>query len=52
MFKLKKGSNNLEKFYQIRVKSIEFLQENSTAVYLYDITNHIKSLELGSKLYI
>ena len=27
------------------------MQKNATAVYLYDITNHIKSLQLGSKLY-
>ena len=51
VFKLKKGSNGLEKFFQIRVKSIQFLQRHATAVYLYDITNHIKSLELGAKLY-
>ena len=50
IFKLKHRTKDLEKFYQTRVKSIEFLQESSTAIYFYDVTNHIKSLQLGQKV--
>lgn len=39
-----------EKFFQIRVKSIKFLQKKATAIYFYDVTNHIRSLKLSSKV--
>ena len=29
----------IEKFFQIRVRSIEFLQKSSTAIYFYDLTS-------------
>ena len=32
------------------MKSIDFLQESSTAIYFYDVTNHIKSLKLGQRV--
>ena len=40
----------VEKYYQIRVKSIDFLQKSATAVYFYDFTNQIMSMELSGKL--
>ena len=50
IFRLQNKEVKLEKFYQIRVKSIEFLQKSGTAIYFYDISNHIKSLQLGGKI--
>ena len=52
IFKVKKdaavsGGGTSEKFYQIRIKSINFFQKQATAVYMYDITNQIQALELG-----
>ena len=32
-----------EKYFQIRVASIDFLQKPATAVYFYDLTKHFKS---------
>ena len=45
-------SNDAEKerYYQIRVKSIDFLQKSGIAVYFYDLTQHIKNLELSRQL--
>lgn len=40
----------VRKFTQIRVKSIEFLEQKATAIYFYDMTHHIESLELESKV--
>ena len=39
-----------EKFYQIRVKSREFLQKSATAIYFYDISQQVKAIKLGDKL--
>lgn len=50
VFKLKAASRS-EKYFQIRVKSINFFQKDATAVYMYDITDQVKALELGSQLY-
>ena len=38
------------KFSQIRVKSINFLEENAVAVYFYDMTHHIEALSLETKM--
>ena len=40
----------VEKFYQIRVKSIEFVQKRATAIYFYDCTSQIMAMELNVKL--
>ena len=39
-----------ERYYQIRVKSIDFLQKSGIAVYFYDMTSYINSLELSRQL--
>ena len=43
-------SSAVEKFYQIRVKSIEFVQKRATAIYFYDCTSQIMAMELNGKL--
>ena len=54
IFKLKKkqttSTKPTEKYCQIRVKSIDFLQKPATAIYFYDFTSQIAAMELGSKL--
>ena len=40
----------VEKFYQIRVKSIEFVQKRATAIYFYDCTSQLMATELNGKL--
>lgn len=37
----------VEKFFQVRVKSLEFLQKKATAVYFYDVTKCFLSMELS-----
>ena len=44
------GADHAESYTQIRVKSTEFLQQDATAVYVYDYTNQFQALSLGSKL--
>ena len=39
-----------ERYFQIRVKSIEFLGKPATAVYFYDLTSHVKSIQLTGQL--
>ena len=39
-----------KKFAQIRVKSIEFLQTQATAIYFYDMTHHFDQLNLECKV--
>ena len=39
-----------EKFYQVRVKSLEFLQKNAIAIYFYDFTATIQALKLNKML--
>ena len=43
-------TSDVEKFYQIRVKSIEFVQKRATAIYFYDCTSQIMAMELNVKL--
>ena len=38
------------KFMQIRVKSIDFLEERATAIYFYDMTDHVQSMRLQSEV--
>ena len=38
IFKVTSKTTEMEKFYQIRVKSREFLQKSATAIYFYDIS--------------
>ena len=38
------------KFMQIRVKSIDFLEEKATAIYFYDMTDHVQSMKLESEV--
>ena len=38
------------KYQQIRVKSINFLEQPATAIYFYDMTQHLVSLELQSEV--
>ena len=40
----------MEKFFQIRVKSMQFLQKNATAIYFYDLTSQFESIKLTGKL--
>lgn len=40
----------VNKFTQIRVKSIEFMEESATAIYFYDMTHHIESMRLESQI--
>ena len=40
----------MEKFFQIRVKSIEFLQKSAIAIYFYDLTHQVKINQLSSEL--
>lgn len=35
---------NTKKFYQVRVKNLNFLGKSATAVYFYDFSNQIKTL--------
>ena len=55
IYKLKKqqgvNTKSTEKFCQIRVKSIDFLQKPAIAIYFYDFTSQIAAMELGSKLH-
>ena len=37
------GNNEIDRYYQIRVKSIKFKSKQATAIYFYDISYHIKS---------
>ena len=37
-------------YYQIRVKSVQFCQKPATAVYFYDLSSHVTSLQLSKKL--
>lgn len=50
IFKLS-NAQMVEKYFQIRVKSLQFLQKQSIAVYMYDVTDHINSLQLGNGLF-
>ena len=44
-------SNEIKiKYYQIRVKSIEFLSEQATAIYFYDFTHHMQSVKLEGEI--
>ncbi len=44
-------SNEIKiKYYQIRVKSIEFLAEQATAIYFYDFTHHMQSVKLEGEI--
>jgi len=38
------------KYSQIRVKRIEFLGEQATALYFYDFTHHVQSLKLEGQV--
>ena len=38
------------KFTQIRVKSIDFMDKSATALYFYDMTHHVDSLRLESQV--
>ena len=40
----------MEKFFQIRVKSMQFLQKNATAIYFYDLTSQFEWIKLTGKL--
>ena len=40
-----------DKIYQVRVKSIKFMQKSAIAVHFYDVTHQIKMLEDGSNLF-
>ena len=40
----------INKFTQIRVKSIQFMEQKATAIYFYDMTHHIESLKLESEV--
>ena len=39
-----------DKYIQIRVKSTEFLNEQSFAIYFYDISHHIESIKLETEM--
>ena len=43
-------AGEIEKYYQVRVKSRVYLQKQATAIYFYDFTSQIKSIELGEQL--
>ena len=45
-----KGGKKIEKYVQIRVKSIEFLNKPAIAVYFYNMTDHVLSIKLNNKL--
>lgn len=47
---MRETRGNHLKYYQISVKSIEFLQESATAVYFYDFTDSVKTLQLKEEL--
>ena len=38
------------KYFQLRVKSIDFLEVQAIAIYLYDVTHHIQSLKLLNEM--
>ena len=40
----------IENFYQVRVKSIDFLDQPASAIYFYNITNSFKALQLSAEL--
>ena len=40
-----------EKYFQIRVKSINFLDKPATAVYFYEMTSQVKTLQLANELW-
>ena len=42
----------IEKFYQMRVKSIDFLQTQAVAVYFYDFSTQVNMLKLKEELII
>ena len=44
------STGDIEKFFQIRVKSIEFLNKPAIAVYFYDVTKQVDSIKLGTEL--
>ena len=44
IYRIKLGQN-IEKKTQIRVKSINFLEQSAYAIYFYDMTQHMKSKE-------
>ena len=50
IYMMRSETNDLEKFYQIRVKSREFLQKSATAIYFYDVSQQVKAFQLGDKL--
>ena len=41
---------DVTKFSQIRVKSINFLEQDAIAIYFYDMTHHIEALSLEKKV--
>ena len=45
-------SSNVRKFYQVRVKKINFLGNSATAIYFYDFSNQIKTLQLSEELLV
>ena len=40
----------IDKFIQIRVKSIEFHETDAIAIYFYDVTHHVESIKLTSEV--
>ena len=50
MSKKRKPEEQPFKYTQIRVKSIEFCEKKATAIYFYDMTNHIESLQLEDEV--
>lgn len=39
-----------QKQFQVRVKSIDFIGKPATAIHFYDLTSHVKTIKLTSKL--
>ena len=50
LVRIPKITQTKNKFIQIRVKSIDFLETNATAIYLYDTTHEVESLKLESEV--
>ena len=46
------SAQSMRKFYQVRVKNINFLGKSATAIYFYDFSNQIKTLQLSTELLV
>ena len=46
--KVDKRDKPKHRYVQIRVKSIDFHDEEATAIYLYDVSHNIDSVKLGN----